>query len=89
MDLDASALVVHVMEITVIRICKMVHYLYSGVPVGRVIEIKSDALKWSSREPRKHGCQVMQFIIVNCLETIYYLKFCAVSACTVNVFIIL
>ena len=44
----------------------MVHYLYYGVPVGWVVEIESNALKWSSREPRKHGRQVMQFIIVNC-----------------------
>lgn len=76
-------------EVTVIRICKMVHYLYHGVPVGQVIEIKSEALKWSFRELRKHGRQVMQFIIVNCQEeTIYCLKFCAVSECTVNVYII-
>lgn len=66
MALEASALVVHIMEVTVIRLCKMVHYLYYGVPVGLVIEIESDALKWSSRELRKLGRQVMQFIIVNC-----------------------
>lgn len=66
MALDASALVVLMMEVTVIWLFKIVHYLYSGVPVGRVIEIQSDALEWSYCELRKHGGQVMQFMIVNC-----------------------
>ena len=66
MALDTSALVVHILQVTFIRLCNMVHYLYYGVPVGWVVEIESNALKWSSREPRKHGRQVMQFIIENC-----------------------
>jgi len=42
--LDTSALVVHKLEVTLIRLCKMVHYLYHGVPVGWVVEFESDAL---------------------------------------------
>lgn len=80
MALDASSLVVHILEVTMIWLCKRVRNFYYGVHVGRGIEIESDALKWSSRELRKHGHQVTQFIVVNCKETIYYLKFCAVSA---------
>jgi len=41
--LDTSALVVRKFEVT-LRLYKMVHYLYHGVPVGRVVEIESDAL---------------------------------------------
>lgn len=66
MALDTSALVVHILQVTFIRLCNMVHYLYYGVPVDWVVEIESDALKRSSRELRKHGRQAMQFIIVNC-----------------------